>query len=187
MKKPLLIMFVGVPGSGKTTFAKQLAEKLNAAVLNSDAIRLSMWGSLEAIWKTHENKEARALNNQLTFGAMDYAAGQILASGTSVVYDCNANGRQERQKMANIAINNAATAIVVRIQTPKELAVERINTRRAADDSHQKNPEKAREIVERFAAEIEEPLPDENVVKISGELSFEEQFAIFQNFVEKLT
>lgn len=186
MKKPLLIMFVGVPGSGKTTFAKRLANKLNAVVLNSDAIRLSMWGSLEAIRKAHDNKEARALNKQLTFGAMDYAAGQILASGTSVVCDRNANGRQERQKMANIAIKNIATAVVVKIQTPKELAVERIITRRAADDSRQKDPEKAREIVERFATEIEEPLPDENVIQISGELSFEEQFTILQNFVEKL-
>lgn len=28
MNRPLLVMFVSVPGSGKTTFAKKLAEKI---------------------------------------------------------------------------------------------------------------------------------------------------------------
>lgn len=63
-------MFVGVPGSGKTTFAKELAVQLGAVTFNSDAIRLSMWGSRDEIWKTHTDSKKRDYGNRLTFGAM---------------------------------------------------------------------------------------------------------------------
>ena len=38
----MLIMITGLPGSGKTTFAKALAESLNAVHLNTDIIRARM-------------------------------------------------------------------------------------------------------------------------------------------------
>lgn len=38
----MLIMITGLPGSGKTTFAKVLAESLNAVHLNTDIIRAKM-------------------------------------------------------------------------------------------------------------------------------------------------
>lgn len=173
-------MFVGVPGSGKTTFAEQLADHLGAVTLNSDAIRLSMWGSREEIWKTHADLEQRAHGNQLTFGAMDYAAAQVLKAGHSVVYDCNANKRWERGKMAELATTNGGRAILVHIKTPHELAIKRIITRNEAEDSMSKNPEKVREIVERFAAAIEEPTTKEKVALISGEADFKDQLEVFQ-------
>lgn len=185
--KPLLVMFLGVPGSGKTTFAKQLREKLSAVVLNSDSIRLSMWGSQEAIWETHVNLEARALNNQLTFGAMDYAAGQVINAGYNVIYDCNANKYQERHKMATIAADNGGEAVVVYIKTPHEMAIRRITERQASHDSLQKNPEKAREIVERFAAAIEAPYETEFVIEISGEVPFEEQYQVFKQALDQIS
>lgn len=62
--KPLLVMFVGVPGSEKTYFAKRLADKLQAVTINSDAIRLSMWGSRDAIQATHATFRKRANANR---------------------------------------------------------------------------------------------------------------------------
>ncbi len=178
-QKPLLVMFLGVPGSGKTTFSKQLRGKISAVVINSDAIRLSMWGSQEEIWKTHADKDARTYANQLTFGALDYAAGQVLAAGYNVIYDCNANKFDERNKMATIATQHGGEAIVVYIKTPHEIAIERITKRQASHDSLQKNPEKAREIVERFASNIEEPHDSEHVVELSGEVTFDQQYEKF--------
>jgi predicted kinase len=184
--KPLLVSFVGVPGSGKTTFARQLAAELNAVTLNSDAIRVSMWGSREAVWATHKNPAERARGNKLTFGALDYAAGQVLAAGYSVVYDCNANKYAERSKMAKIALKYGAESILVYIKTPHELAIQRITRREEAHDAISQNPEKAQELVERFARAIELPIPSERVVEINGEVPFGEQYKLFQSALTHL-
>jgi predicted kinase len=180
MTEPLLVVFVGIPGSGKTTFAKNLAQKLQAIVLNSDAIRMSMWGSLEAIQATHTSPEDRKHGNKLTFGAMNYAADQILQTGVSVIYDCNANHRYERQEKHDIADKNHATSVIVRIRVPYEVSLRRVQEREAAHDQRQMSAEKARGVLERFMDEIEEPDPDEFVIEINGEQSFDEQYAVFK-------
>jgi predicted kinase len=187
MSKPILVMFVGVPGSGKTTFARQLAQETDAVTLNSDAIRLSMWGSREAIRETHDTQEKRDFANHLTFGAMDYAAGQIIGAGTNVVYDCNANKRGERTKMRDIAENHGGLGIVVRIRTPHSVAVERGLNREETHDQPRFVAEKAVEVVERFAREIEEPGEGEYVIQISGEVPFNQQYEVFQKRLIEIT
>lgn len=173
-------MFVGTPGSGKTTFARQLRDQMGGVILNSDSIRLSMWGSRDAIKETHTTPEQRVYANQLTFGAMDYAAGQIIASGYNVVYDCNANKHEERQKMQDIALTNGGSSVVVRINTPRDVAIQRGIDRVETHDQPKFLVEKAEEVVDRFAREIEEPTGDERVIEISGEIPFAEQYQLFQ-------
>ncbi len=176
-------MFVGVPGSGKTTFARQLARKINGVTINSDAMRLSMWGSKEAVQRTHSSPRERANGNRLTFGAMDYAAAQILKAGHSVIYDANANNYAERNKMAHIAVENGGVGIVVRINTPHDVAIRRGLEREEAADQPRFVAEKAEDVVKRFAQAIEEPDEREQVVIISGEDSFERQY---QDFCEQI-
>ena len=173
-------MFVGVPGSGKTTLARQLAQVFGGVTINSDAMRLSMWGSRAAIQAAHTTKEQRVVANQLTFGAMDYAAGQIIAAGHSVVYDCNANERAERTKMAGIARANGGMSVVVHLRTSREIAIQRILERQETHDQPRPVGETAETVVDRFAREIEEPDSDERTIEISGEIPFEEQLALFE-------
>lgn len=45
---PTFYMMCGLPGSGKSTQAKKMAEKLNASIFSSDAIRKEKYGD-EAI------------------------------------------------------------------------------------------------------------------------------------------
>lgn len=179
MNRPLIITFVGVPGSGKTTFARQLAKELKAVILNSDSIRLIMWKTLDAIRATHADPDDRKHANQLTFGAMNYAAKQILAAGYSVVYDCNANHLWERQEKHDIAHETNALSIIVRISVPYDLSLKRIQEREVSHDSRRISPEKAVEILDRFASEIEEPGENEHVIKIDGAQSFDQQLRSF--------
>lgn len=177
----ILVTFVGIPGSGKTTFARNLARELDATVLASDSIRLSMWGTLENIQKTHTDPLERKNANKLVFGAMNYSAKQILDAGYSVIYDCNANHVWERNEKHDIAHETDALSVVVRIKVPYELSLERLQQREATHDARQFTREKAIEVLERFTNEIEEPTADENVIAIDGSISFDEQYKSFQS------
>jgi adenylylsulfate kinase-like enzyme len=38
----IIIQVIGLPGSGKTTFAKELSDRINAVHLNADAVRAEL-------------------------------------------------------------------------------------------------------------------------------------------------
>lgn len=184
MERPLVVLFVGIPGSGKTAFARQLAVRLQAVLLNSDAMRMAMWKSLDEVHAAHATAESRRSNNQLAFGAMNYATEQTLKAGYSVIYDCNANRRAERQEKYDIATQYRAVSVVVRIRVPYDLALQRVQERDEAHDRQQWPLEKAKAILERFTNEIEEPAADEQVIEISGDIPFEEQYEQFMQKVQ---
>lgn len=186
MNKPLIVVFVGVPGSGKTTFARQLAQRLDGVVLSSDAIRLSMYGSREEADARRITPEERKYSNQLVFGALNYATRQIAKAGHSVVFDAIASRRVERQEKYDFAKELGVNAVVVRIEVPYEVSLRRMQEREALEDQRQFHEEKAIGVLEHFTNEIQEPDEDENVIHIDGEAPFEEQYEHFIQSYQRL-
>lgn len=184
MNKPLLIAFLGFPGSGKTYFARHLAKEIQAVTLNSDAMRMSMFGSLENIEKIRAADNARLYKD--VFGAMDYAARQALLAGHSVIYDAQQTKRENRRGLEKIATETGAIPVLVWVKTSREVALKRGQEREARDDSHQYDAEKMAYLIDRFDSVTDLPEPDENVVEISGELSFEEQYKTFEEGIQSL-
>lgn len=180
-------MFVGIPGSGKTTFARQLAKELPAVILNSDSMRLGMWKTLDDIQRTHKNPEERRHANQLTFGAMNYATKQILMAGDNVLYDSNANHKWERQEKHDIASETGTISVVIRISVPYELSLRRVQEREVTHDQRRMSLERAVEVLERFTNEIEEPTPNERVITIDGAMPFNEQLRLFRQQLVQVT
>lgn len=183
---PLLIMFVGIPGSGKTTFARQLAKRLDAVILSSDSIRIWMWGSRDAIPSSQHGIEEKRQANELTFGAMNYAANQVLSTGRSVIYDCNANRISERQEKHDIAKKQDAVSLVIRIKVPYEVSLTRVQLREDTHDQRQMPLEKAQAVLKRFLDEIEEPTAKEKTIFIDGQQAFEQQIAEFQTQLKRV-
>lgn len=184
MHKPLLVVFIGFPGSGKTYFAKRLGKRLNALVLNSDAMRLSMFGSHERIEEIRKSDNARLYED--VFGAMDYATKQALLAGISVVYDAQKATRENRLQIEKIAEEHDAQPVLVWIQTSAAVAKERGQQREARADSHVYTVEKMDYLVDRFAEQTEPPEPNENVIELSGEIPFEQQYDAFLQKLEEI-
>jgi len=177
MSKPLLVVFLGFPGSGKTYFSRQLAKELQAVTLNSDALRLSMFESLEQIEAIRRTDTARLYKD--VFGAMDYATVQILRAGHSVVYDAQQTKREDRRGIERTASEAGAIPILVWLKTSRETAIKRAQEREQSDDSHRYDAKKIAYLVDRFDSVTDLPDEGENVIEISGELPFEQQYAIF--------
>lgn len=184
MTKPLLIVFLGHAGSGKTYFSRHLAEKINAVTLNTDALRLSMFGSLEKISEIRDSDKMRLYTD--VFGAMNYAAKQTLLAGHSVVYDAQQTKRENRRNIEKIASEAGAIPVLVWIKTSRETAIKRAQEREERADSLRYNAEKISYLVDRFTSETDFPEPDENTIEISGEVTFEEQYQVFMQGVKAL-
>lgn len=184
MTKPLLIVFLGHAGSGKTYFSRHLAEKINAVTLNTDALRLSMFDSLEKIDEIRRSDKMRLYDD--VFGAMDYAAKQTLLAGHSVVYDAQQTKRENRRNIEKIAAEAGAIPVLVWIKTSRETAIRRAQEREERDDSLRYNAEKIAYLVDRFDNVTDLPEPDENTIEISGEVTFEEQYRAFMRGIEGL-
>lgn len=178
MSKPLLISFLGFAGSGKTTFAKQLASEIGAVTYNSDALRMSMFGSHEAIEVIRESQRSRLYDD--VFGAMNYAATQSLLAGHHVIYDAQMTKRSDRARMTELASTNNAYFLLVWLQTTPDIAIRRGQQRESRDDSHPYSHEKITMLVERFERVTDLPDNDENTIIISGEMPFDEQLKVFQ-------
>lgn len=183
-KKPLLIVFIGFPGSGKTHFATRLAEKIGAVTLNSDAMRIAMFGSLERIEHIRQTDRPRLYSD--VFGAMDYAATQTLRAGHSVIYDAQQTKRRDRKHIEEVAKNVDAIAVLVWIKTSPEVALRRGQEREARADSHQYTEEKMKMLIERFSKVTDMPKPTENLIEINGELPFNEQYVLYEKQLKKI-
>lgn len=86
MNRPSLILLVGIPGSGKTTYAeKYIKEHPNVTHLSSDKIRAELWGN-----------EATQGDNNEVFSLMQSRAIEALNNGQDVVYDATNITRKDR-------------------------------------------------------------------------------------------
>lgn len=84
--KPTMTMMIGLPASGKSTYAKKLADETSAVVLSSDALRWELFGD-----------ETNQEHNPQVFQELHKRAKDLLRSGRNVVYDAtNINSKRRR-------------------------------------------------------------------------------------------
>ena len=76
MNKTIFIMLVGLPGSGKSTYAKLLKKQYNAIICSSDAVRKKITGD--------ENNQK---NNNEVFLILHRRIKELLKNGENVIYD----------------------------------------------------------------------------------------------------
>ena len=88
--KPTMVMMCGLPASGKSTYAKELSEKINAVVLSSDTLRLEMFGD-----ETDQN------HNQQVFQELHKRIKECLRSNNNAIMDCTNISSKRRRAFLN--------------------------------------------------------------------------------------
>ena len=156
---------MGLPGSGKTYLARQLAKAVAGAVVSAERIRHEL---LEQA--SFSDEEEAAVKNMMLL-----LSEQLLAAGLSVAFDTSASSQQERRQLREFARQHQAKPLTIWQQLDSVTAWERCR-----DRAPDKNPD------DRFAPQInadrfqqlvdslEEP-KQEDVIVASGKHSFKAQ------------
>jgi 2-phosphoglycerate kinase len=84
MKHAWIIVFTGLPGTGKTTLSKQVAGILDIPLIAKDAIKEIMYDTIGWSDKEFSGKLARA-----TFGIIEYVIEENLRTGRSIIVESN--------------------------------------------------------------------------------------------------
>lgn len=164
--KPLLIMLYGFPGSGKTYFARQLSDSMQAAHLQGDKIRNELFE------KPRYDREENAIIAHL----MDYMTEEFLSAGISVVYDINAMRMSQRRSLRDMARRAGAVPLLMWQQIDADTAFQRTikRDRRRADDKF--SPVLDKQGFERIAVNMQNPDLNEDPIVTSGKHVFTTQF-----------
>lgn len=173
--KPLLIMLYGFPGAGKTHFARNLTENLDAAHLQSDRIRNELFE--EPRFDEQENN----IVNQL----MDYMCEEFLRAGISVIYDANAMRKTQRHAMRELVRKKGGKSLLVWFQIDADTAFNRLNKRdrRTADDKYAVSY--TQQDFRRYVSRMQQPLPTEDYVVVSGKHTYNSQkAAVFKKLLD---
>lgn len=164
--KPFLLMLYGFPGSGKTYFARQLCEHVQAAHVQADRIRYELFE------EPRYDKQENAVVQQI----VDYMVEEFLSAGVSVVYDTNALRLAQRRQLRDLARKAHAEPLLVWQQIDAESSFARAmkRDRRKSDDKYAMTPDWT--TFQKIASAMQNPSTNEDYIVTSGKHVFQTQF-----------
>ena len=145
-QKPKLIILVGIPGSGKSTYANKYLRKKNTLVLSSDSIRKQVFGDANAQY-----------NNKLIFSILFKRARSKLKQGLNVVIDATNISSSIRKETLSYFADLDLQKIATVFNAPIEVCISRDKNRtRSAGE----------QVVLKLAGKYEPPTTEEGFDEI---------------------
>ena len=165
----LVVVMLGYPGSGKSTFGQRLAAKTGACHLDVDAIR--------------DNPQTRD-DYQNHYRQLQRSA---ISSGQSIIRANQHNSLDQRRRVADWAGSLGYQFVIAWIKTPKEVAVDRVVARgRSGSGFLSSDPNRISEHIDRVLNKFDPPAADEAWVEIDGCADFDSQYRSFEAFWAQL-
>ena len=118
--KPAFIVVSGLPGTGKSYFCRKLAERLQFIILESDALRKTLF-SLPGYGESESGRLFRAIHLLIE---------RLLKKGVSLIFDATNLSERYRERLYSIADHLDVKLILVRVEAPTEVVQERLKARR---------------------------------------------------------
>ena len=161
----MLIMVLGLPGSGKSYFSKALAEKLNGIHINSDIIRKNL--SQKPLYTT-EGKER-------VYQVMFDTVCNALKQGNTVLVDATFSLKSYRSPYFEFVEGHGIPIRVILIKAHDSTILSRLQTPRPDSDADYA-------VYQKIKAEFE-PLKMEHLELASDELSLDQMMVKAQEFI----
>lgn len=133
--RPLLIVFCGMTGSGKSTVAKQLAQRIGAQLVASDVVRKRLFG-MEPLERSADSAIYSSEANFKTYAELQRLARESLEASITVILDATFIRRRDRAAVCELAGELDVPMQLVECRCPVETAEARITKRQTrADDA----------------------------------------------------
>jgi predicted kinase len=126
---PVLVLISGLPGTGKSYFSRKLAEQLPSVIVESDALRKTLFPS--PVYSAEES--------QRLFLACHRLIEELLNSGISVILDATNLVEHHREHLYRIAESLKVKLIVVWVEAPGEVVRHRLRLRAEGIDPQDKS------------------------------------------------
>lgn len=182
MYNRIMIILMGLAGSGKSTQGKILAEKLNGIWLSAgQVLRDTQDASVSVV-----QREGGLVADKVTIPLMTKEMAQAIVDGKDVILD----GFPRTKEQAEWAVENIADRVKLMIQivVPKEELIRRLEARGREDDQSREAIEERFRIVEDNIIMVERVLGAAGVkmTRVSGEGTPEEVAERIWQIVEKV-
>jgi aminoglycoside phosphotransferase family enzyme/predicted kinase len=137
LARPVLVLTMGLPASGKTTLARNLAARLALVHLSSDIVRKSLVGMrpVEHAADAYEQGLYTRRMSQRTYSMLRRMAARWLRRGQSVVVDATYGKPAERAALRQVARGCGACLVVVVCRAGDALLQARLAARENDRDS----------------------------------------------------
>lgn len=157
--KPILIILMGLPGTGKSYLANYLNEKYSFTILSGENVTHSIFGTEKCSGKQY--KEA--------YEVLRFIATDLLNQGYNIVID-GTNLKYIFREQIYESIDKSVERTLFYLYTDDELALKRANSR-GEDYADSKNilSRCSPETFADFKTQLEEPRGDENFYKIKSD------------------
>lgn len=176
-KKPFILILYGYPGSGKSTFARLLANEIqNTVHINSDKVRAEL---------DLELRKKNINDTDLYDTLVEYMAKQFLSSGISVILDVPITKKSVRRKIRLMAKDANVKLAMAWLQIDSDSAFDRLKKRdkRKTNDKYSRNYTRGE--FESVIGSSQNPTEEDYVV-ISGKHTFNTQKAAVVNKLETM-
>ena len=117
----MIVIFCGLPGTGKTTLAKELAPLIDAVILSTDKIRKQLIA--KPTYKRHER--------ELIYDVMTLITKYLHKARKNCILDATFNKESSRQSIIKKLGLSPNQVFIVECVCPEDVIISRLESRRA--------------------------------------------------------
>ena len=129
-RKPCLVLIMGLPGAGKSTLARALAEKAGLHVIRSDVVRKELANQPDqGRTQTQESLYTREWHDR-TYAECLLCAERLIRDGNRAIVDANFRQEKDRRAFREAAVRCGVPICMIHCQASAETARRRLEGRK---------------------------------------------------------